>query len=59
VVTHVFVEDDPYLDSDAVFGVKDSLVVAFEKRPPGMAPDGAPMETHFHVAHHDFSLSAR
>ncbi|MGE7139295.1 intradiol ring-cleavage dioxygenase [Luteibacter sp. NPDC031894] len=59
VVTHVFVEDDPYLDSDAVFGVKDSLVVAFEERPPGMAPDGAPMETHFHVAHHDFSLSAR
>ncbi len=29
VTTHLFVEGDPYLDSDAVFGVKDSLVVAF------------------------------
>jgi len=26
VITHVFVEGDPYLDSDAVFAVKDSLV---------------------------------
>jgi protocatechuate 3,4-dioxygenase beta subunit len=26
VTTHVFVDDSPYLDSDAVFGVKDSLV---------------------------------
>jgi catechol 1,2-dioxygenase len=28
VTTHVFVADSPYLDSDAVFGVKDSLVRA-------------------------------
>jgi catechol 1,2-dioxygenase len=26
VTTHVFVADSPYLDSDAVFGVKDSLI---------------------------------
>jgi catechol 1,2-dioxygenase len=26
VTTHVFVADSPYLDSDAVFGVKESLV---------------------------------
>jgi protocatechuate 3,4-dioxygenase beta subunit len=26
VTTHVFVDDSPYLDSDAVFGVKDSLI---------------------------------
>jgi catechol 1,2-dioxygenase len=26
VTTHVFPSDSPYLDSDAVFGVKDSLV---------------------------------
>lgn len=26
VVTHLFVKDDPYLESDVVFGVKDSLV---------------------------------
>jgi hydroxyquinol 1,2-dioxygenase len=29
VTTHLFVEDTPYLDSDAVFGVKDSLVREF------------------------------
>lgn len=29
VVTHVFAEGDEYLDSDAVFGVKPSLVVPF------------------------------
>ncbi len=31
VITHVFVEGDPYLDSDAVFAVKDSLVGKYEK----------------------------
>jgi hydroxyquinol 1,2-dioxygenase len=30
LTTHVFVEGSPYLDSDAVFGVKESLVRAFD-----------------------------
>ncbi len=30
LVTHVFVAGDPYLDSDVVFGVKDSLVKELE-----------------------------
>lgn len=29
VTTHVFVEGDPYLDDDAVFGVKESLIRRF------------------------------
>jgi hydroxyquinol 1,2-dioxygenase len=29
LITHIFVEGDPYLESDAVFGVKDSLVLDF------------------------------
>ena len=29
LITHLFVKGDPYLDSDAVFGVKDSLIVDF------------------------------
>lgn len=29
LVTHLFNHDDPYLDSDAVFGVKDSLRVVY------------------------------
>ena len=30
VTTHTFVEGDPYLQSDAVFGVKASLITGFE-----------------------------
>jgi protocatechuate 3,4-dioxygenase beta subunit len=26
LTTHIFIDDDPYLDSDAVFGVKDALI---------------------------------
>lgn len=39
LVTHVFSEPDPYLDSDAVFAVKQSLIRPFVERsdPP---PDG-------------------
>ncbi|MBP0638719.1 intradiol ring-cleavage dioxygenase [Cupriavidus sp. AcVe19-6a] len=32
LVTHLFNQGDPYLDSDAVFGVKPSLRVAYEER---------------------------
>ncbi|TAK87105.1 MAG: hydroxyquinol 1,2-dioxygenase [Betaproteobacteria bacterium] len=31
VITHVFVDGDPYLDSDAVFAVKDSLIGKYSK----------------------------
>ncbi len=31
VITHVFVENDPYLDQDAVFAVKDSLIGHYRK----------------------------
>jgi catechol 1,2-dioxygenase len=32
VTTHLFVRGDPYLDSDAVFGVKQSLIRDFDER---------------------------
>jgi catechol 1,2-dioxygenase len=31
VTTHVFDPDDPYIDSDAVFGVKESLIAEFNR----------------------------
>ena len=31
VITHVFVEGDPYLDGDAVYAVKDSLIGRYRK----------------------------
>lgn len=35
LTTHLFVEGDPYLDSDVVFGVKNALVVDFKPKPGG------------------------
>ena len=35
LVTHLFVKGDEYLDSDAVFGVKQSLIVDFRKNSAG------------------------
>ena len=40
LVTHIFVAGDQYLDRDAVFGVKESLIVEFTEHPPGPAPEG-------------------
>jgi hydroxyquinol 1,2-dioxygenase len=56
VTTHLFVADSPYLDSDAVFGVRNSLIVKFEAHPPGTAPDGRAMTVPYHTAHYDFRL---
>lgn len=41
LVTHIFVAGGDYLDSDTVFGVKDSLITDFAVQPPGTpTPDG-------------------
>jgi hydroxyquinol 1,2-dioxygenase len=58
VTTHLFVKDGPYLDSDAVFGVRDSLIVPFERHEPGVAPDGRRMDQPYYSVHYDFRLLA-
>jgi len=58
LVTQIFAEDDPYLDSDAVFGVKDSLVRDFRLMPPGEAPDGRSMSSPYRHLKYDFGLKA-
>jgi hydroxyquinol 1,2-dioxygenase len=41
LVTHIFVRGDELLDSDSVFGVKESLVKDFRQQPAGTpTPDG-------------------
>ena len=45
-----------YIESDVVFGVRDSLVVEFERHEPGKAADGRVMTTTFWSAHYDFRL---
>lgn len=39
VTTELFVSGDPYLDSDAVFGVRESLVVPFVQNDSGFIVD--------------------
>ena len=57
VTTHLFAADSPYLDSDAVFGVRDSLIVHFDAHAPGTAPDGRVMAAPYRSAGYDFVLA--
>ncbi|CAN7330891.1 intradiol ring-cleavage dioxygenase [Bosea sp. LjRoot237] len=57
LVTHVFVAGDQYLDSDAVFGVKDSLISEFTGQPAGTAPDGRTLDRPWCRLTYDFQLS--
>jgi hydroxyquinol 1,2-dioxygenase len=56
VTTHLFVAGSPYIESDAVFGVRPSLIVDFESHPAGRAPDGKTLQTPYWSAHYDFRL---
>ena len=57
LITHVFRNGDKYLDSDAVFGVRSSLVVDWIEHPPSVAPDGTAMITPFFTLDYDFVLN--
>ena len=57
ITTHLFVKGDPWLQSDAGFGVKDSLIVDFVDQPPGVTPDGGRSDVPFSVAHYDFTMA--
>jgi hydroxyquinol 1,2-dioxygenase len=57
LVTHVFVAGSDYLDSDAVFGVKNSLIREYVTRPSGTAPDGRKMDQSYSYLHYDFVLN--
>jgi hydroxyquinol 1,2-dioxygenase len=56
VTTHLFVAGSQYLDSDAVFGMKESLVAQFDRHPPGIGPNGERMDTPFYTVNYDFRL---
>lgn len=57
LVTHVFVAGDPYLDSDVVFGVKDSLVCALQRQEPGATPGGNVAKQACALLRYDFVLT--
>ena len=59
VTTHMFVADDPYLDSDAVFGVKDSLIEPFTAHDDAAEARKLGLRNPFFTAAHEFKLVRR
>lgn len=57
LITHVFRNGDRYLDSDAVFGVRSSLVADWIEHPPGQTPDGGISDVPFYTLDFDFVLN--
>jgi hydroxyquinol 1,2-dioxygenase len=58
LITHVFVSGDEYLDTDAVFGVKQSLIGEFVEHPAGeAAPDGRVLDEPFFTMEYDLVLA--
>jgi protocatechuate 3,4-dioxygenase beta subunit len=58
VTTHIFDRTDPYLQSDAVFAVKDSLICDFDRHEEA-EPEArrAGVEPPFYTADFDFRLT--
>jgi hydroxyquinol 1,2-dioxygenase len=56
LITHVFIEGDKYLDSDAVFGVKDELISKIEHHNEPVMPDGKPASGPWHVMSYEFQM---
>lgn len=59
LTTHLFVSGDPYLDSDAVFGTKDSLVVDFVRHDSAEEAERYHVTTPFYTVVYDFVLKPR
>jgi hydroxyquinol 1,2-dioxygenase len=56
VVTHLFRRGDEYLESDAVYGVKEPLIVDFVEKPAGNAPSGEVLDKPLYEVRYDFVL---
>lgn len=57
LVTHIFDPDDPYIGSDAVFGVKQSLLAKFHWITDAAQIAQTGMTGPFHLVEHDFVLA--
>jgi hydroxyquinol 1,2-dioxygenase len=57
LTTHLFDPDDPYIHSDAVFGVKESLMAKFELIEDEAAIAEAGFDQPFYLVEHDFVLA--
>jgi catechol 1,2-dioxygenase len=57
VTTHLFVEGDEYLESDAVFGVKASLIAPFTRQDDPATAQQLGIDNPFYILEHDFVLN--
>lgn len=57
LTTHLFDPDDPYIHSDAVFGVKESLMAKFDLIEDPAAIEEAGFDGPFYLVEHDFILA--
>ena len=57
LITHIFRAKGPYLDSDAVFGVRSSLIANWERHEAGsVLADDTSSSTPFYTLRYDFKL---
>jgi hydroxyquinol 1,2-dioxygenase len=47
---------DEWIAKDAVYGVKEELIVEFKKQPPGKAPNGEVFNEPWYLVEYDFVL---
>lgn len=59
LTTMVFIEGDPHLDSDPVFGVKDSLIQPFVKTADLRLPDGQKAPSPCYAVEYEFVLTKK
>lgn len=59
LTTHIFDPDDPYINSDAVFGVKESLLAKFDKTSDPARAQTYGFEGEFWDVKHDFVLAPK
>ncbi|MDK1387749.1 intradiol ring-cleavage dioxygenase [Sinorhizobium sp. 8-89] len=57
LITHIFDPDDPYINSDAVFGVKESLLAEFKRTHDPVRAKEYGFEEDFWEVEHDFVLA--
>jgi hydroxyquinol 1,2-dioxygenase len=57
LITHLFRAHSDFIDSDAVYGVREKLIAAFEYHEPGPTPDGGVAETRFATVRFNVVLS--
>ncbi len=59
LTTHIFDPDDPYINSDAVFGVKESLLAKFDRTDDPQRARAYGFEGEFWDVKHDFVLAEK